>query len=217
MMSYFTSAVQSFVSVVLNKHKSWLLKAKYQPIIIATIWISNLSIAVAGYTFSELYVYILPSNPIFYYDKNNYNAYSMYIVYAVVPMLLMFICVVLYSGIYLKLRLSSRRVHATNSQTSNRQARNNRTVIKLLVLCLCFVLTYTPSWMLAIFFMTISLNHLIEFYIVCMAFIPIVVYTLNPIMYCMLFRDIGTAFHKHVFKRMISHESSTTSQNVATT
>ena len=216
MMSYFTSAVQSFMSVVLNKQASWLLKAKYQPIIIATLWISTLCACFMGYATLDIYVYILPSNLIAYYDKYNYDAYSLYIVYVIVIMLLMSTCVVLYSGIYVKLRLSSRRIHATNSQTSNRQARDKRTVIKLLVLCLCFVLSYTPMWMLTIFFMSLSLNHLMEIYFVCMA-LHIVVYTLNPVMYCMLFTDIGTAFHKHVFKRMISHERSSTSQNAATT
>ena len=65
------------MSVVLNKQTSWLLKAKYQPIIIATIWISNLSVTVASYTFAEVYVYILPSNPIACYDMNNYDAYLL--------------------------------------------------------------------------------------------------------------------------------------------
>ena len=171
MGSFMISAVQSFVRVILNKQDSWLLMAKYQTAIIAAIWLFYLTFALIAHTVGEIFVYVLPSNIIFAFNVKALGGLIFYLVGTVVPLVLMFVCVMMYLGIYIRLRLSSRRVHAANNQMSaKRQARERVTVIKLFVLCFCFLLTYVPMCLgalVTVFFPGMYIQNTLHFVCCC--------------------------------------------------
>ena len=100
MGSFMISAVQSFVRVILNKQDSWLLMAKYQPVIIAAMWLFNLTIALIAHTVGEIFVYALPSNIVIVFSEFFLWVLIFYLLGTVVPLVLMFVCVMMYLGIY---------------------------------------------------------------------------------------------------------------------
>ena len=222
MGSFMISAVQSFVRVILNKEDSWLLMAKYQPVIIAAIWLFNFTIALIAHTVGEIFVYALPSNIVIFFSENVFVGLIFYLLSTVVPLVLMFVCVMMYLGIYIKLRRSSRRVHAANNQISaKRQARERVTVIKLFVLCFCFLLTYVPKCLGALFAVFLPGKYYTTLYILSVVVIPVVLYSLNPVLYGVLFKDIKVAFQEYIVMKVVpignSSNTGTTASTIETT
>ena len=181
------SAVQSFVRVILNKQNSWLLMAKYQPVIVAAIWLFYLDDALIPHTVGKIFVYVLPSNIIIAFDGEMLEGIIFFLIGTAVLLVLMFLCVMIYFGIYIKLHLSSRRVHAANNQLSaKRQARERITVIKLFVLCFCFLLTYVPMCLGTLLALFLHEKYYRTVNILFVVVIPIVIYSLNSVVWCVI-------------------------------
>ena len=90
-------------------------------------------------------------------------------------------------------------------------------MIKLFVLCFCFLLTYVPMCLGALLAVFFPGKYYRTLYILSVVVIPVVLYSLNPVLYGVLFKDIKVAFQEHILIKVVSNRNSSNTGTTAST
>ena len=192
----FVSALSSFLSIVLNKTVA-LFTARLVPVLVLFIWTVAVVLAVIVGSLGRITLIFWPGNFVRSFDSATTQGLAgMYLTQSVVSVSLV-TSVFFYLAIYVKVRVSSRRINTTNN--AQRTMKERKTAARLFCICMTFCITYLP----ASSFMSLSslpggLRK--DVYLASLYWYRIMV-MFDPLLYGLLFSQIKLAFYSIILRK----------------